>query len=289
MLGCCSGSCNLFPRQLLSLDLRPKRWGFSLLLVTKKGVALVFALEFPSIDNLVKWPAYFGEGKIYEFNKIALIAVLALVIPSVMFVFSKRDLIPTGLQNIVELIVGFIDKQVVSSIIGPGGRPYLPLLLSLFLFVFFGNIFEIIPTFQMPGNARVAAPLFLALVVAVTYLTIGIKHHGLGYIKGVLFPPGVPKLVYILVTPIELLSTLILRPFSLTVRLFANMLAGHILLVTFGVLCIGLWDLFIPASILPFAPLVALTAYEGGVAFLQAYVFALLTAVYIDSSLHPHH
>ena len=250
---------------------------------------MLAALEFPSIDDLVVWPNYLFEGTFYEFNKIALISVLAVVIPTVLFLFSKKNMIPAGAQNITEGLVGFVDKQIIGATMGPQGRPFLPLLLSLFLFVFLGNIFEVIPTFQMPANARFANPLVLAIVVWCVYIGVGLKHNGLGYLKASLFPPGVPKALYPLVTPIEFLSNFILRPFSLTVRLFANMLAGHILLVTFGVLCITLFAAFAPAAILPFVMLVLLTGFEAMVSFLQAFIFALLTAVYIDSSLNPHH
>ncbi|MEL7155113.1 MAG: F0F1 ATP synthase subunit A [Actinomycetota bacterium] len=251
----------------------------------------MFALEFPPIENLVVWPAYFGEDTFFAFNKIALISVLALAIPSVIFVLAKKDMVPKGLQNVVESVIEFVENQVIMAAIGPDGMRYLPLLLSIFLFVFFGNIFEVIPTFHMPANARMANPLILALIVWATFIGVGLKHHGFSYIKGSLFPPGVPPALYVLVTPIEFLSTFILRPFGLAVRLFANLLAGHILLVTFGVLCITLWQTSALAAILPFSfgMLVALTGFEIMVSFLQAFVFALLAAVYIDSSLHPHH
>ena len=109
--------------------------------------------------------------------------------------------------------------------------------------------------------------------------------------KSSLFPPGVPKALYLLVTPIEFLSTFLLRPFGLAVRLFANMLAGHILLVTFGVLCITLWQASPLIAVLPFsfATLVGLTGFEVMVSLIQAFVFSLLTAVYISLSLNPHH
>ncbi len=251
----------------------------------------MFALEFPPIENLVEWPAYFGDGTIFAFNKIALISMLALIIPSVLFLMAKKDLVPKGVQNLMESVIEFVENQVIMAAIGPDGMRFLPLLMSIFLFVFFGNIFEVIPTFQMPANARMANPMFLALLVWVVFIGVGLKHHGVGYLKEVAFPPGVPKALYILVTPIELLSTFLLRPFGLAVRLFANMLAGHILLVTFGVLCITLWQQSALLAVLPFsfAMLVALTGFEIMVSFLQAFVFALLAAVYIDSSLHPAH
>jgi len=252
----------------------------------------VLALEFPPIDNLVKWPAYFGEDTFYAFNKISLISMLAMLIPATMFLLSKKELVPSGLQNIVESTVQFVENQVVMSAIGADGRKYLPLLLSMFMFVFFGNIFEVIPTFQMPANARMANPVILALVAWATFISVGVKAQGFGgFMKSSLFPPGVPKALYLLVTPIEFLSTFLLRPFGLAVRLFANMLAGHILLVTFGVLCITLWQASALVIVLPlsFATLVGLTGFEVMVSLIQAFVFSLLTAVYISLSLHPHH
>jgi F-type H+-transporting ATPase subunit a len=252
----------------------------------------VFALEFPPIDNLVKWPNYFGDDTFYAFNKIGLISLLAMLIPTVMFLLAKRDLVPNGLQNIVESTVQFVEDQVIMSAIGAEGRKYLPLLLTIFMFVFWGNIFEVIPTFQMPANARMANPVILALVAWATFIAVGVKSQGFGgFMKSSLFPPGVPKALYLLVTPIEFLSTFLLRPFGLAVRLFANMLAGHILLVTFGVLCITLWQASALAVVLPlsFATLVGLTGFEVMVSLIQAFVFSLLTAVYISLSLHPHH
>lgn len=249
-------------------------------------------VQFPPIENLVEWPNYFGDDTFYAFNKIALISLLAMAIPTVMFLLAKRDMVPTGMQNIVEGIVDFVDKQVILSAIGPEGRKYMPLLLSIFLFVFFGNIFEVIPTFQMPANARMANPVVLAVVAWVTFISVGIKAQGVGgFFKSSLFPPGVPKALMPLVSLIEFISTFLLRPFGLAVRLFANMLAGHILLVTFGVLCIALWQLSPLVIVLPvsFATLVGLTGFEVMVSLIQAFVFSLLTAVYISLSLSAHH
>jgi F-type H+-transporting ATPase subunit a len=175
--------------------------------------------------------------------------------------------------------------------IGPDGIRYLPFLLSRFVFIAISNLFEVVPFFHMPANARMGGPLVFALIVWATWIFIGIKHNGPGYLKSVLFPPGVPKALYFLVTPIEFLSNFLIRPFSHAVRLFANMLAGHILLVTFSVLCISLWvakGLFI-IQLASFPMLVLLTAFEIGVSLLQAFVFTILAGVYIGGALHPHH
>ncbi len=254
---------------------------------------MIFGLSFPPIENLVVWPAFlFEDSDLLAFNKIALINLIAVVATVAIFVIgNKRQLVPRGIQTVAESSVDFLREGVIMQAIGPDGIRYLPYLATIFFFVFFGNLFEIIPGFQMPANARMANPAFLGLLTLVFFVSVGVRHHGLKYFVGALFPPGVPKALYLLVTPIELLSTFIVRPFSLAVRLFANMLAGHILLVTFGVLCISLFALNPLAIVLPFsfAMLVGLTGFELMVAFLQAYVFAILAAVYIGGALHPEH
>jgi F-type H+-transporting ATPase subunit a len=175
--------------------------------------------------------------------------------------------------------------------VGADGLRYLPFLTSLFFFILIGNIFEVIPFFHMPANARMAGPAVLALLTWIYFIAVGLKHQGLKYFWNSVAPPGVPKALLPLVIPIELLSTFIVRPFSLAVRLFANMLAGHILLVTFSVLCITLFSASLLALVLPFsfAMLVGLTGFEIMVAFLQAYIFTILAAVYIGSSMHAEH
>jgi F-type H+-transporting ATPase subunit a len=250
----------------------------------------MFALEFPPINEVIRWRDLFPT-----FNKIALIAVLATLITAVLlFVASRRDplVAPKGVRNLVEAIIDFIEGIVMQTI-GRDGLGWTWFLLSLFMFIYLCNLPGIIPIFfYMPATARLAIPLFLALVVWVIYNGVGIKHQGLGgYLKSIGFPPGVPKPIYVLLTPIEFISTLIVRPFSLMIRLFANMLAGHLILVTFASLTAALWALSITIVIAPFsfALLVAMTGFEVLVSFLQAFIFTILTAVYIDSSMHPAH
>jgi F-type H+-transporting ATPase subunit a len=251
-------------------------------------------LQFPPIENLVLWPAWFAEGTIFEFNKITFISVFATVLTLVLFFIVGRNakLVPTGLQNLMETSVDFVEKQVITAAIGPDGMRYLPMLLSMFFFIFITNLFEVIPTSHMPGNARMANPLVLALLALVMYVGVGVKHNGLGYFKAALFPPGVPKALYILVTPIELLSTFIIRPFSLAVRLFANMFAGHLLIATFSIAAYYLLSFTVIGllgSVASFTMAVALTGFELLIQALQAYIFTLLTAVYISGALHAEH
>jgi F-type H+-transporting ATPase subunit a len=201
---------------------------------------------------------------------------------------------PTGIRNMAEASIDFIEDGIVMQTMGREGLGWTPLLISIFFFVFFCNITEILPTAQMPATARMAIPITMALMVWVVFNVAGIKAQGFGgYFKSMLFPPGVPKALYILVTPIEFISTILVRPFSLAVRLFANMLAGHILLVTFAILTDALITadaVFLkPIFVLPFAMLIFLTAFEILVSVLQAYIFAILTAVYIGGAVHPEH
>ena len=255
----------------------------------------MFALEFPPLGHLVDWPGFGGtEGAIYEFNKIALIYLIALMMVVVFFSVAgrKKALVPTGAQNLAEIAIDFVEDGIVMDTMGEAGKKYTPFLMSLFLFVWFTNIFGIIPVIQMPASARIALPLFLALLAYVVYHGAGFKEHGLGYIKHALVPPGVPVALLLLVVPIEFISKFLVQPFSHTVRLFANMLAGHILLVTFAVLSSSLIGTGVLASVvglLPFTALVFFTVFEVMVAFLQAYVFTLLTGVYINAAISHEH
>ena len=253
----------------------------------------MIALEFPPINEVLRWKDLFPG-----FNKIALIVVAAALIGSLIFLLAgNKDPMkaPKGIRNLAESIVEFIENGIIMQTMGRDGLGWTPFLLSLFVFIYLCNVPGVIPLLQMPATARMALPLFLSLVVWVVFIGTGIKHQGgLGYLKSSLFPPGVPKALYVLVTPIELISTFFVRPFSLTVRLFANMLAGHMLLVTFAVLSKALFQAegnpgLIPVGILPLAMLVGLTAFEVMVAFLQAYIYTILASVYIGSAAHPEH
>ena len=250
-------------------------------------------LEFPTIEQLVEWPNIFGDdGVWWGFNKIALINLIAIVATSALFLLARKGkMIPKGAQNLAESSVGFIRDGIVIQTIGPDGVRYMPFLVSLFFFILIGNMFEVMPGFHMPANARMAGPAILALLTLVYFIAVGGKHQGPKYFWSAVAPPGGPKILYILVVPIEILSVFIVRPFSLAVRLFANMLAGHILLVTFSVLCITLFSATLLALVLPFsfAMLIGLTGFEIMVAFLQAYIFTILAAVYIGGAMHPEH
>jgi F-type H+-transporting ATPase subunit a len=259
---------------------------------------VLLALDFPPISHLVEWPDFFASGEWYALNKIGLLCILSMLFTlAIFFVAGSRGaLVPTGVQNVAEASVDFVREGIVLQTMGPEGlhrKWVMPFLTSLFWFILFANIFEIIPGIQMPATARMAIPALLALLVWVVFNVVGIANQGAGaYFKNALFPPGVPTALYFLVTPIELISTFVVRPFSLAVRLFANLLAGHILLVTFAVLATALAE-GAPAlkaiTPLPFVMLVFLTGFEILVSFLQAYIFTILAAVYIGGAMHPEH
>ena len=248
----------------------------------------MLGLEFPPVSHLIEFGS-FGLG----INKVVLIYIAALIIPLVLFYFGTRNmaLVPSPIQTVAESSVEFIDEQIIMQTIGADGKRFRPLLAALFIFILFANLFEVVPLIQLPGNARMAMPAFLAIIVYVVFMSVGLRNHGLKYITGAIFPPGVPKALYLLVTPIEFVTTFIMRPATLAIRLFANMLAGHLLLVTFAVLTAALWQAGPLVVILPvsFAVLVGVTGFELLVALLQAYIFTILTAVYIGGALHPEH
>jgi F-type H+-transporting ATPase subunit a len=253
---------------------------------------MVLGLEFPPVSHLVNWPEIAFEDTPFAITKVTIIYVLAVILSFGFFFLAGRraKLVPSGVQNVAEASLDFVRESVIMQTMGSQGLGWLPFLTTMFFFIFFINIFEVIPIFQMPGNARIAVPLILAVTVWFIYNIVGIRTQGFfHYLKSSCVPPGVPKALLILVVPIEFVSTFLVRPFSLAIRLFANMLAGHFILVTFALLTADLWAATYLGAVLPFGLLVALTGFEVLVAGLQAFIFAILTAVYIGGSLSPEH
>ncbi len=257
----------------------------------------VLALDFPPVSHLFQWPAIWFEGTPYAVNKTALIYLGATIVTMLIFALAGRKhetLVPAGVQHVAESGIQFIEESVVMQTIGSEGKKYVPFLTTMFFFILFSNITEVIPFLQFPANSRMAMPITLALLVWVIYNVLGVKAQGLGgYLKNSLFPPGVPKALYLIVTPIELVSTFVVRPFSLAIRLWANMVAGHLLLVTFAILSATMFEAgglgWVGAIGLSWPMLILMTGFEILVSFLQAFIFTILTAVYIGGSIHPEH
>jgi F-type H+-transporting ATPase subunit a len=210
------------------------------------------------------------------------------------FGFRRAKLVPSGLQNVMESVVDFVRGQIVLEVIGREGLRFLPYLTTLFVFVFFlANVGGITPPVFFPLTGRMALPAIMAICSLLLFISVGISQQGFGpYFKNTLFPPGIPWPVYILLTPIELISTFIVRPVTLAIRLLANMIAGHLILSVFFVATgylltsMNIGSLF-GVGALAFS--VALIAFELFVAGLQAYVFTILSAVYIAGALEPEH
>ena len=251
----------------------------------------LLALEFPPVSHLTEWPTLFGKG-LFAVNKVILLTIAAAIITFLFYFVAgrRRSLVPRGIQNLAERVVEFVQEGIILQTMGREGLPWTPFLLTVFTFIAALNLIGLIPVIQMPVNARMAVPAMLALLVWLIYNAVGIKHQGpIGYFKSMMFPPGVPKALYILVAPIEFVSAVFVRPLSLAVRLFANLLAGHLILVSFAVITAALFKATIVGAVLPGALLVALTAFEVLVALLQAYIFTILAAVYIGGAMHPEH
>jgi F-type H+-transporting ATPase subunit a len=249
------------------------------------------AFTFPPIDELFRWKDIVFNNTDYAINKTSLMMLVSIALILIIFIGGSRKmrLVPGGLQNVVEMTYQFVDNGITRDVIGNDATRFTPFLGSLFLFVLFLNIWEIIPGIQFPPTSRFAVPLFLALMVYVIYWYLGFRHNGIKYLTGHLFPAGVPKALYILVTPIEFVQIAVVRPFSLAVRLLANMMAGHILLTALALLTSYALTNAPIIAVGPFLLNVGVTGFELLVGFLQAYIFTLLTAVYIADSLHPEH
>jgi len=254
---------------------------------------MIFGIEFPPVSHAIEWPDLFGSGP-FAVNKVVLMMWGSVLIVALIFLLASRDhaLVPRGVKNLAEATVDFIREGIVMQTMGADGLGWTPLFLTLFTFIFVNNLWGILPIAQMPVNARMALPLFLALLIWVIFVTVGMVKQGpIKYFTNIMFPPGVPKPLYVLVSPIELVSTIFVRPLSHSVRLFANALAGHLILISFAVITAALFTASITLLLWPFsfALLVALTGFELLVAFLQAYIFTILAGVYIGSSMHADH
>jgi F-type H+-transporting ATPase subunit a len=229
-------------------------------------------------------------------NFTTLLVLLTFVIFMSLFVsaFRRPTVVPGKLQAMMELGVSFVREQIAIPVIGQDADRFMPLLASLFFFILIGNLFEVLPGFTFSANSRVAFPLTLAIVSWVTYNAVGIRKHGfLGYLKHTCIIGEAPApLRYSLLALIEFVSNIVIRPITLTVRLWANFLAGHFLLTIFFLGTLFFLEagpktwILAPVS---FAMAIALVGFEIFVAVLQAFIFAILTGSYIGGALAEDH
>ena len=224
-----------------------------------------------------------GNVDISFTNASLFMMISALAIISVFFVGTKRKaIIPTKIQLLTELSYTLLSKMI-SDTAGSKAKPYFPFVFSLFMFVLFCNMLGMLP-YSFTVTSHIIVTFALAAVIFVGVTIIGFVNHGVGYLK-LFIPSGVPVFLLPLIVIIEIISYLS-RPVSLSVRLFANMMAGHTMLKVFGGFVISLG---IIGGWLPLSFTVALTGLEILIAFLQAYVFAILTCIYLNDALNLNH
>jgi F-type H+-transporting ATPase subunit a len=231
-----------------------------------------------------------GHFKVIWPMLLAVVCV-ALVIAFFWAAFRKPKLVPGVMQNLGELGILFVRDQILRPMMGKRGDNYLPFLVSLFFFIWFMNMMEIIPVAQFPVTSLFMFPVSLMIIVYLTYNFVSIKNLGFfGYFKSMI-PAGVPVGILLIVAPLEILQYIVVRPFTLCIRLFGNMFAGHILLAVFTIatwylVSAGIGLLFATAS---FVMTVILTAFELLIQGLQAYIFTILTAQYIGGAYETAH
>ncbi len=236
-----------------------------------------------------------GDGSVITSVKAMVLLVLGTILIMAFLIASARKaaVLPGKFQFMGESIYGFVRNGIAIEILGRAGKKWAGFLTTLFVFILVLNLWELVPFAQLPVTSHFAIPVLLALMVWVIYNFIGIKKHGFfGYLKLQTYIPGIPWPMHFLLIPIEFLSNIILRPFTMSVRLFANMFAGHMLV---GVAATG--TIFLLESggagyalwVLPFAASIGLVFFELLVCALQAYVFVLLAAIYFEGSLADAH
>ena len=247
----------------------------------------------PPSSNDFNLPPIFGDNAFT--TKPIVMVFFSVILISIFFIASSRkaSVVPSKLQFAGESIYAFVRNDLARDVIGHEFMRFVPYLFTLFTFILTNNLFGIVPLLQFPTMSRVSFPYVLAVFTFVVFHYVGIRKQGLGkYLKDIMFMPGVPKPVYILLTPIELATFFLVRPLTLSLRLFANMFAGHLLLLVFimggdhllkGVIGLKLVSPF------AFAFGIGLTFFEFMVQCLQAYIFTLLTALYIAGALADEH
>jgi len=245
----------------------------------------------PGLQDFV-WKPFFTIGS-FSFTKPMLLAIISALVVILFFWFAFRTpkLIPSRLQSLGELAILGVRDQILRPSLGRKGDTYLPFLVSLFFFIYVMNVMELIPIAQFPVTSRIGFVWPMVFTVYFLYLFLGVKHQGAwGYVRNMI-PPGVPAPIYIILVPVELLRFFVFQPFTLGVRLFGNMFAGHLLLTIFTLatwymlsLSVGL--LYAVGS---FALAIFVFVLETLVTLLQAFIFTTLTATYIASSVEPAH
>lgn len=243
--------------------------------------------------NSFNFEPIFSIGS-FHFTKPMLLAIICMLLVVGFFwaAFRKPKLVPGKLQLVGEIGYNFIARSIAREVIGKKGDKFVPFLASIFFFVWIMNIMSIIPMAQFPVASRFAYPVALAVLVWITYMYLTFKTHGfVGGWKHLTVLQGLPGWLLPLIIVIEFLQNVILRPFTLAVRLWANMFAGHMLIVMFSA---ATWYMLTPSIFAAlsggsFVLAVGMTAFEVLIQFLQAYIFTLLASLYISGALEEGH
>jgi F-type H+-transporting ATPase subunit a len=247
----------------------------------------------PSVEEF--FPPALVNGTYPWLTKFTLLTWLAVGVIIVFYLVAYRDpkIVPGKAQWIAESVYGFTRENIAKEMIGHEGVRFAPYFTTLFSFILLTNLFGIIPFIQISPNAHIAFPVMLAVISYVMFNYLGIRQQGfIKYFKNSLIPPA-PWFILPLLIPIEFFSTFIVRPFTLALRLFANMFAGHMILLVFtlgGFALLGADSWFLkPVSLVSWLMAIALTFLEALVIVLQAYVFVVLTSSYISGALAEGH
>jgi F-type H+-transporting ATPase subunit a len=225
-----------------------------------------------------------GLGLHITNSAIWMMVATALVIVFTTVFISRRALVPGRMQSLVELSYEFVANMIKDNV-GHEGRPFFPFIFTLFMFILACNMLGMLP-YSFTVTSQIVVTFGLAFVVFIGVTIVGFIKHGLGFFKFFL-PQGVPGFLAPLVIPIEVLSYLI-RPVSLGLRLFANLTAGHTMLKVFAGFVVPLGAFYILPGVVPMAAVIGLTVLEFAIAFLQAYVFAVLSCIYLHDAIHMH-
>jgi F-type H+-transporting ATPase subunit a len=251
--------------------------------------------EAPGL-GLFEWKPLFHIGPFAVAKPMVLsLLVVIIVIGFFWAAFAKPQLVPRGFQNVGEVAYMFVRDEIGRPFLGKDAERWMRLLIPVFFFVWIGNLMSVVPVAQFPVNSRIAFPAVLAVLIYLTFWAVGIKNQGFfGLLKNATMPPDLPKPLYIIVIPIEFVSTFFIRPFTHAVRLFANMFAGHILIALFATVAFHfLWEKVTPlgfgVGVLGVVLTIVMTAFELFIQAVQAYVFTLLAAFYISAGLYSDH
>ena len=217
-----------------------------------------------------------------DFTNASLWMVIAVALASLLMLAPAARLVPGRMQSVAEIAYEFV-ANMMRDTVGEGGRPFFPFVFTLFIFILATNMLGMVP-YSFTVTSHLVVTFVLALTVFIAATLVGFAKHGVHYLK-LFVPSGVPKPLLPLLVVIEVISYFT-RPISLSVRLFANMLAGHTMLKVFGAFVVGLGVL---AGWVPLVVMVGITGLEVLVAFLQAYVFAVLTCIYLNDAINMHH